>query len=406
MPKSPRSSPSSTNPKSAIDDAGLHLTDIALRKKKNADAQAAFRARRANYIATLEETVTSLESVVLQLQESWRESRAELQDARQEILRLQHQYRERDRFWRDLWENRRTGPTQDTDDIASSSPSFSPLHTQPSTLGSQMGNPQLAQYPLDSMAYRPSDETPTPQPAYNGQQDFPTTGANSLSYHEGDVSGDGPHCLGQRVEKITYIPRFPNDDSKLALGNFEAASFTFNGDRFPESRSLSPTSTPSSSSSTSIPSTSYPYTFPDPALTQDVFRRPSHNAEMTLHGGTADISVMPGTDAVRYRLGSRQSISVPDRPVLPLTPRPASANESQHERGSSDVAPALSCTVAVIKAQAFGALRRTRTRTKKSTETAARVAHDVLEARGIGLGHRRRGSQDDDLDSNHQAQEY
>ncbi|EJD03343.1 uncharacterized protein FOMMEDRAFT_156734 [Fomitiporia mediterranea MF3/22] len=32
------------------------MSEITLRKKKNADAQAAFRARRANYIATLEET--------------------------------------------------------------------------------------------------------------------------------------------------------------------------------------------------------------------------------------------------------------------------------------------------------------------------------------------------------------
>ena len=32
------------------------MSDVAIRKKKNADAQAAFRARRANYIATLEET--------------------------------------------------------------------------------------------------------------------------------------------------------------------------------------------------------------------------------------------------------------------------------------------------------------------------------------------------------------
>ena len=32
------------------------LSETALKKKKNADAQAAFRARRANYIATLEET--------------------------------------------------------------------------------------------------------------------------------------------------------------------------------------------------------------------------------------------------------------------------------------------------------------------------------------------------------------
>jgi len=40
----------------------------------------------------------------------------------------------------------------------------------------------------------------------------------------------------------------------------------------------------------------------------------------------------------------------------------------------------------VIKAQAFGALRRTRTKTKKSTDGAAKVAQDVLEARGIGVG--------------------
>jgi hypothetical protein len=32
------------------------VSDQSERKKKNADAQAAFRARRANYIATLEET--------------------------------------------------------------------------------------------------------------------------------------------------------------------------------------------------------------------------------------------------------------------------------------------------------------------------------------------------------------
>jgi len=34
----------------------VEYTDVAARKKKNADAQAAFRMRRANYISTLEET--------------------------------------------------------------------------------------------------------------------------------------------------------------------------------------------------------------------------------------------------------------------------------------------------------------------------------------------------------------
>ena len=56
MPKSPRASPSSANQKSPTNDTNSRLSDIALRKKKNADAQAAFRARRTNYINTLEET--------------------------------------------------------------------------------------------------------------------------------------------------------------------------------------------------------------------------------------------------------------------------------------------------------------------------------------------------------------
>ena len=50
--------PPSPDPKAGSDDGSPvnRVSDAALRKKKNADAQAAFRARRANYIATLEET--------------------------------------------------------------------------------------------------------------------------------------------------------------------------------------------------------------------------------------------------------------------------------------------------------------------------------------------------------------
>ncbi|KAF8509827.1 hypothetical protein JB92DRAFT_2729306, partial [Gautieria morchelliformis] len=55
-----------------------------MRRKKNADAQAAFRARRANYIASLEETVTSLEAVVLSLQDTCREARNDADDLRHE----------------------------------------------------------------------------------------------------------------------------------------------------------------------------------------------------------------------------------------------------------------------------------------------------------------------------------
>lgn len=53
-------------------------------------------------------------------------------------------------------------------------------------------------------------------------------------------------------------------------------------------------------------------------------------------------------------------------------------------RSPSPARPSISCTVAVIKAQTFGALRRTRSSAKKSTE-AARITLNVLQSRGIGL---------------------
>ena len=55
-------SPSSSTSKTGSDDGSHHMVDQTVndRKKKNADAQAAFRARRANYIATLEETGQSV----------------------------------------------------------------------------------------------------------------------------------------------------------------------------------------------------------------------------------------------------------------------------------------------------------------------------------------------------------
>ena len=98
-----------------------------MRRKKNADAQAAFRARRANYIASLEETgrlspafdvctllrgvaVTSLEAVVLSLQDTCREARNDADDLRHENARLlaavdgmKQAARDREKQWRDFW---------------------------------------------------------------------------------------------------------------------------------------------------------------------------------------------------------------------------------------------------------------------------------------------------------------
>ena len=144
------------------------VSEIALRKKKNADAQAAFRARRANYIATLEETgsfvsfyvlitfahqasyrlyvfadrrrstVTNLEAVVVQLQDSCRESRSEATELRQENARLtglvetlRHEFREREKYLRALWHARKPSDDPHLDDFPPPPPSFASPLQQP-----------------------------------------------------------------------------------------------------------------------------------------------------------------------------------------------------------------------------------------------------------------------------------
>ncbi|KAF9015179.1 hypothetical protein BDQ17DRAFT_1340624 [Cyathus striatus] len=200
---------------------------------------------------------------------------------------------------------------------------------------------------------------------------------------------------------------------------------------------MSPTnSNHGSTSSTSL--TSFPFTFGENSApigqdrTDFDYRRHSlqHSTDMTLHGGTADISVTPSADATRYRIGIQRAEQGHDGSQPSAVPISGSDNGSQHERGSSDgdggnelysrigarkdavpshssrspspSAPAISCTVAVIKAHAFGALRRTRARSKRSSEGAAKVAMDVLESRGIGTGvvagSKRPRLQEDDLE--------
>ncbi|KAJ7597055.1 hypothetical protein C8J56DRAFT_306347 [Mycena floridula] len=420
--------------------------DVASRKRKNAEAQAAFRARRANYIATLEETVTNLESVVLQLQDSCRESRTEAQTLRQENVRLKQELREREVFWRAVC-SRKAGQGSDnnSDDLPPPSASFSGMN----------GHGQVNQYATDGLSYRAHDPTVcngqfnNAAHAYNGHssslsypdggdinqrlpkytsyfhptRDWPqsitqssSSGADSgvppASSHSSDSPNfsQSPHVTTS--SDMTFVARFPSEDQKIPLTNIETTPYIFSA-----SRSISPSNTPPSATLTS----SFPFPYPDGASSSDRsefdYRRQahSHSPQVTLHGGTADISIpSSGPDGLRYRLGTRRSTSGADHSLLPVLP-PLSGSDtgSQHERGSSDgdshpslrlrlrrgnghsrssrspspgTAPQLpSSTLAVIKAQSFGALRRTRI-SRKSEHGAAKVALDVLEARGIGLG--------------------
>ncbi|KAF7969344.1 hypothetical protein HWV62_27675 [Athelia sp. TMB] len=451
-------------------ESNSRMSDIAVRKKKNADAQAAFRARRANYIATLEETVTSLESVVLQLQDSCREARSQVAELRQENARLRHEYREREKFWRAL-QAKRSGQGSDPDDIPPLPASYSPNHTHQSVAPSHLSSTHANQFGDDNMSYRtdgsicsPYNSTGTNQ-TYSNTSSLPYPGANDQisgdnvshqmngqrtagkygyvyplqtgSNREGWTNGNHAHVASNgsshspvytssptiasptltsptlTSSEMSYAHRYPMEDHKVPLThNLEGATYVF-----PNSRSLSPTSsTPPSSSSTSM-SSSFQFNFSEgnvPHERSDYDYRRHHGPDVAMHGPAGpDISLAgPGSDALRYRMaaGARRPAPESERAALPSLPAfSGSENGSQHDRSSegesgpyaqrrerrdtgtssrspSPGAPPISGTLAVIKAQAFGALRRTRTRQKKGGDGASRAAMEALESRGLGMG--------------------
>ena len=204
---------------------------------------------------------------------------------------------------------------------------------------------------------------------------------------------------------IAYPSRYGVvEDQKVPLTPLTTSPYMF-----APSRSLSPAaSTPSSASSTSIAPGQYAFTFPEGTSLADrpEFYRRAHAPELTLHGGTADVTSL-------LRMGGRAnpSSSSADRPVQAPSPY-SRADNGSHERESdgesssytyssrsrtrtstvsrtsrspSPGPPPICGTLAVIKAQAFGALRRTRGRSKKSSEGAAKAAVEALAARGIGV---------------------
>ncbi|TFK30460.1 hypothetical protein FA15DRAFT_9296 [Coprinopsis marcescibilis] len=471
MPKSITTTSQNLHPKSSGDDNPPRLSDVALRKKKNADAQAAFRARRANYIATLEATVTSLESVVLVLQDTVREGRRENLELRQENNRIRDHLREHEKYWRMLTP-RKHGPTTSIEPSSSGGPTSGPLVVPP--------NVHLAGYHDDSLTYRP-DEPCSTGPFGASDTTYSTSASISLPEHENGAGDEhaprltryGAYSYSHPVQGSPRDTRWPLQvvpvtntadsgahtpvylesptiaASEMTLGGYppeeqkpalqavlDRAPYAFAPeDRFTQQindpnmtgkRSMSPTP----ASLTSMSSTAFTFNFPEPSAPSSDrrdfdFRRHSLPHELALHGGTADISMTGvGSDAVRYRLN-------PCRDVLGHTPSllagdgNGNAAVSPDGRGSGDpdelhgrtlrrrrgTIPSSrsptpgyqtkTCTVAVIKGYSFGALRRTRTRGKRSSEGAAKVAMDVLEARGIGpsSSSKRQRTDDEDVES-------
>ncbi|CAE6481418.1 unnamed protein product [Rhizoctonia solani] len=382
----------------------LSPTELAsLRRKKNADAQAAFRSRRANYIANLEETVTRLEFVVRQLQNNCREARDLAEETKQENVELRatinsmrQAERERERVWRAL--NNRGNPQATLSDTSSDTDGSLVHANCQQQLGMvQMGD-TLIDYQGRSLAYPQHSELavhqlPSPAdtmnalPSYDAyaNQNMIMSGANyplfANEHHDGssqwanasmggnayssidDGSGTAPMTCSPGSGQI-IIPELGDENqmernTMVRFHNSPGALTTFD----PSVVHMRHSSTPSSHSD---------------------------------HGASEDVEAMdPQTPCRLTRSRShlrRQSGSDP-------YPTPAASSEARRERrrareDSSD-APTFSDTLAVIKAQAFGTARKTRTRANRGvSEHAARVAMEVLEARGLSLGVSLDGSSD------------
>ncbi|KAI8995617.1 anaphase-promoting complex, cyclosome, subunit 4-domain-containing protein [Trametes punicea] len=448
------------------DDASTsRLSDAALRKKKNADAQAAFRARRANYIATLEETVTNLESVVLQLQEARRQTDRQLQDMRQENARLKTELEHKDSLLR-MYQEQRKVDREPQDDYPMGP--YPPVRTPPIPMSASMSAGPASHYTDDSMRYA---STSNPAASMNGSSyhnpNAPDYSQRSPAMQYPSVPGNGsesrsmdPHGRMPRYDpyapypidtsgrgdgswvghpgtavsdqgsmdnsSATHSPTFVEsptltatdlsypsrygvvDEQKVPLTPLSTSPYMF-----PPSRSLSPAaSTPSSTSSTSLAPASYPFTFPEGTSLQErpEFYRRTQGPELTLHGGTADISSIVRMSSGRASVSTSASANGCDRPVVQAPSPYARTDNGSHERESdgesssytyssrsrtrpvsrssrspSPGPPPICGTLAVIKAQAFGALRRTRGRSKKTSEGAAKAAVEALAARGIDV---------------------
>lgn len=266
-------------------------------------------------------------------------------------------------------------------------------------------------YPVHNGSHRDGQWHPSP----NGHSG--ASAVNGSSHSPAYVTSPTLTSPTLTSSEMSYVHhRYPLDDQKVPLNNLDSAPYVF-----PNSRSLSPTaSTPPSSSSTTSLTSPFQFNFSEAPVSHDRpeydYRRHSstHAAEVSIHPTGTDISLAgPGSDAVRYRISARRANSGGERPIAPAVPPFSGSDGSQNDRGSSEEAgpysslhqrprlrrdtvgssrspspstPPISGTLAVIKAQAFGALRRTRTRQKKTSEEASRLAMEALQSRALGMG--------------------
>ena len=456
---------------SLIDPLSADGTD---KRRKNADAQAAFRARRAKYITTLEETgaaevyslnqalianhsvaVTLLEATLVELQESCRANKADAKKLQADATGLRNEARDREKFWRAVWQTKKTGmPPDSTDDV--SLPSYARTHSSPPSVPGGMISESSTHYdpalrfPHDPFSLLSGyDDGPPPRyPQRSPALDYPNVDGN------GSIITRPPYVTGYAPQPpYTQEGSSPADKSWQQLGlqghsgyptiddsqpptTYAASPTVTSSDAscpnqyggvvndakmadgtpkmHPESSSILPASTPMSTSSTSL---AYRYNFPENSVIPD-FRYSIGTRELTLPGGTANIPVagMVG-DGLQYRSAAATHASTMPNTSLVSAPYSRSDNTldgrgSDRSNSVSTVATAssshISCspspdspcnTLSIIKAQCFrGNFRRDRKQAPRPG--AAKAAVDAFgTVPGTNANTKKRPRRDDNEDT-------
>jgi hypothetical protein len=392
--------------------------------------------------------VSSLEVVVVQLQASVREALQKAERAKRDSDTVRIQAREREEFWRTLVQNRKHSEDGSLPLPPVSPTHYAPTHLNNASpvlarsgvhYSSGNGNGlSVATDPTSSSRPSYAAASEYAHSTYSASSDEAPSNIDSTaavkynSYSYTMASSSRPHHWSpivnasatdgvsptQAGSELAYATTFATEDRKAPITSLDAAAaaapFVYATD-----------TTRSSPSSSTPPLYSYGY---EASANRDRPDYPYGRPSLAATG--ADVSVTgagPGSDAVRHRLGARRTAlgdgSIP--PPMPLanllattattTPTTASAaatdgsdrhGASGSERGSPPLlqpplvgspshggvdsrsaSPEMlqsSSSLAVIKAQSFGALRRTRAR--KKSDSASRVAADTLKDRGISMG--------------------
>lgn len=356
--------------------------------------------------------VSTLEESVLAFQQTSREIRAEVQDLQQENARLRLDIETQEKVWRAFCLSVKPGNGGNN----------GPILLLFNGTGAPVGQSTF-QYQEEQLNYRSTDSCPT---VFGGPRDprwplqpIPATGGVTHQMSQVPPVSLEPPSLTSRMSFPSRSFGAPEEQKNALELALEAAPYCFFGRPLLAIQSLPPSS-PKWRSTCATISPSFQHIFCDTmgqSTDRQDFNYQRHSlpqGEVTLRGGTTDVSSLSGlpSDAVIYRLNSGEP--EPGTSTFHFGGSGKNGSSSHHDPAGSDSKvqsaasrkrrrpdtdtpsrspspsyPSLSHSVTVIKAQAFGALRRPRRASKTDPESSAKVAMEAVEAQGLGIGIKR-----------------